>query len=82
MTYVVEFKDREFEYMNDMLQLEQGIMATYEIEVNYTIRKKMRKAYAEVKWDAYTHAHPLIEMREYQSKEQFLANEFFIPAHE
>jgi len=82
MSYTVKFTDREFQYVNQLLQLENGIMATYQIEDNYNARKSMTRAYAEVKWQEYDKMYPITDTREYQSKEEFFANEFFIPAND
>lgn len=82
MTYNVKFNEREFKYVNDLLQVEQGIMATYEIEANFNARKNMTRAFAEVKWEEYNKMYPVTETREYKSKNEFFANEFFIPANE
>lgn len=82
MTYNVKFNEREFKYVNDLLQIEQGTMATYEIEANFNARKNMTRAFAEVKWEEYNKMYPVTETREYKSKNEFFANEFFIPANE
>ena len=82
MKYDVKFDEREFKYVNDLLQVEQGTMATYEIEANFNARKKMTRAFAEVKWEEYNEMYPDSQFREYKSKNEFFANEFFIPANE
>lgn len=82
MTYNVKFDEREFKYVSDLLQIEQGTMATYEIEANFNARKKMTRAFAEVKWEEYNEKYPDTQFREYKNKNDFFANEFFIPANE
>lgn len=82
MKYNVKFDEREFKYVNDLLQIEQGTMATYEIEANFNARKKMTRAFAEVKWVEYNEMYPDTQFREYKNKNDFFANEFFIPANE
>jgi len=84
VNYVIELDEKTYEYFKGIVLSDDGLpmFSNAFADEGYKLRLAMKRAEAEVAWEEYLgisnamnvpHAH-----REYASKEEFFANEFFI----
>ena len=74
MKYVIELDKETYEYFKGLPMFSNAYA-----EEGYKLRVAMKRAEAEVAWEKYNELMPPdTQFREYNSKEEFFANEFFI----
>ena len=80
MKYVMELDKETYEYFKGMVLADDGLpmFSNAYAEEGYKLRVAMKRA-EEVAWEKYNELMPPdTQFREYNSKEEFFANEFFI----
>ena len=81
MKYVIELDKETYEYFKGMALADDGLpmFSNAYADEGYKLRVAMKRAEAEVAWEKYNDLMPPdTQFREYKSKEEFFANEFFI----
>ena len=81
MNYVIELDEATYQYFKGMALGDDGLpmFSNAYADEGYKLRVAMKRAEAEVAWEKYNELMPPdAQFREYNSKEEFFANEFFI----
>ena len=81
MKYVMELDKETYEYFKGMVLADDGLpmFSNAYAEEGYKLHVAMKWAEAEVAWEKDNELMPPdTQFREYNSKEEFFANEFFI----
>lgn len=81
MKYKIEWDKETYEYFKGLCLCDDGLPMFSNAYANegYKLRVAMKRAEAEVAWEKYNELMPPdAQFREYNSKEEFFANEFFI----
>ena len=81
MKYKIELEKETYEYFKGLCLCDDGLPMFSNAYANegYKLRVAMKRAEAEVAWEKYNELMPPdAQFREYNSKEEFFANEFFI----
>ena len=81
MKYVIELDKETYEYFKGIVLSDDGLpmFSNAYADEGYKLRVAMKRAEAEVAWEKYNELMPPdAQFREYNSKEEFFANEFFI----
>ena len=79
MNYYIELDENTYEYFKGIVLSDDGLpmFSNAFADEGYKLRVAMKRAEAEVAWQEYIAIHQQ-DHREYHSKEEFFANEFFI----
>ena len=81
MKYTIELDKETDEYFKGLCLCDDGLpmFSNAYADEGYKLRVAMKRAEAEVAWEKYNELMPPdAQFREYNSKEEFFANEFFI----
>ncbi len=79
MMYKLELDKVAFKYLKGLACTDDGLPMFAPITGSYELRSAIKRAEAEVAWVMYTEKEPDAAHREYATKDQFYANEFFLP---
>ena len=85
MNYVIELDEATYQYFKGMALADDGLpmFSNAYADEGYKLRVAMKRAEAEVAWEKYNEMMPPdTQFREYNSKEEFFVNEYFITPHE
>lgn len=85
MNYILDLDEETYQYFKGIVTSDDGLpmFSNAFADEGYKLRLAMRRAEAEVAWEEYLAISNAMSTppasREYRTKQEFFANEFFIP---